>query len=173
MRKISIFGATGSIGQSTIDLIRRAPEAYDVVALSGGHNVAQLARDAIELNAEIAITAHEARLPELRAALAGSNVEAAAGAQALVEAASRPADWIMSAIVGAAGLAPGLKALEQGNTLALANKESLVCAGQLLMRTAAQHGQRQAQQKPRPAGNHAHHDLVHASALLVIHRRAA
>ncbi|MFP3382838.1 1-deoxy-D-xylulose-5-phosphate reductoisomerase [Tritonibacter sp. SIMBA_163] len=142
MRKISIFGATGSIGQNTIDLIRRDPEAYDIVALSGGHNVAQLARDAIELRAEVAITAHDHRLPELRAALAGSDVEAAAGADALVEAASRPADWIMSAIVGAAGLAPGLRALEQGSTLALANKESLVCAGRLLMKTAEAHGAR-------------------------------
>ncbi|WOI34079.1 1-deoxy-D-xylulose-5-phosphate reductoisomerase [Tritonibacter scottomollicae] len=142
MRKISIFGATGSIGQNTIDLIRRDPEAYDIVALSGGHNIAQLARDAIELRAEVAITAHDHRLPELRAALAGSDVEAAAGADALVEAASRPADWIMSAIVGAAGLAPGLRALEQGSTLALANKESLVCAGRLLMKTAEAHGAR-------------------------------
>ncbi|MCG7626377.1 1-deoxy-D-xylulose-5-phosphate reductoisomerase [Epibacterium sp. MM17-32] len=142
MRKISIFGATGSIGQNTIDLIRRQPDAYDVVALTGGHNIAQLAQDAIELRAEIAVTAHDARLPELRAALAGSTVEAAAGAEALLEAASRPADWIMSAIVGAAGLAPGLKALEQGTTLALANKESLVCAGALLMQTAERHGAR-------------------------------
>jgi len=142
MRKISIFGATGSIGQNTIDLIRRDPEAYDIVALSGGHNIAQLARDAIQLRAEVAITAHDHRLPELRAALAGSDVEAAAGADALVEAVSRPADWIMSAIVGAAGLAPGLRALEQGSTLALANKESLVCAGRLLMKTAEAHGAR-------------------------------
>jgi len=142
MRKISIFGATGSIGQNTIDLIRRDPEAYDIVALSGGHNIAQLARDAIQLRAEVAITAHDHRLPELRAALAGSDVEAAAGADALVEAVSRPADWIMSALVGAAGLAPGLRALEQGSTLALANKESLVCAGRLLMKTAEAHGAR-------------------------------
>jgi len=142
MRKISIFGATGSIGQNTIDLIRRQPDAYDVVALTGGHNIAQLAQDAIELRAEIAVTAHDARLPELRAALAGSAGEAAAGAEALLEAASRPADWIMSAIVGVAGLAPGLKALEQGTTLALANKESLVCAGALLMQTAERHGAR-------------------------------
>ncbi|NIZ14858.1 1-deoxy-D-xylulose-5-phosphate reductoisomerase [Phaeobacter sp. HF9A] len=142
MRRVSIFGATGSIGQNTIDLIRRDAARYDVVALSGGHNVAQLARDARELRAEVAITAYEARLPELRAALAGSDVEAAAGTQALLEAASRPADWIMSAIVGAAGLAPGLRALEQGSTLALANKESLVCAGRLLMQTAKAHGAR-------------------------------
>lgn len=139
MRKISIFGATGSIGQSTIDLIRRAPDAYDVVALTGGHNIARLAADAIALQADLAVTAHDDRLEDLRAALAGSGIEAAAGQAALIEAATRPADWIMSAIVGVAGLAPGLKALEQGATLALANKESLVCAGQLLLQTAARH----------------------------------
>lgn len=142
MRKISIFGATGSIGQNTIDLIRRDPESYDVVALSGGQNVAQLAADARALKADIAVTADETRLVELRAALEGSGVEAAAGATAIREAAARPADWVMSAIVGAAGLAPGLVALEQGATLALANKESLVTAGQLIMGTAETHGAR-------------------------------
>ncbi|MEP0156291.1 1-deoxy-D-xylulose-5-phosphate reductoisomerase [Pseudophaeobacter sp.] len=142
MRKISIFGATGSIGQSTIDLIKRAPQAYEVVALTGGRNIAQLARDAIDLRADLAVTAFEDQLPALRAALAGSEVEAAAGQAALIEAATRPADWIMSAIVGVAGLAPGLKALEQGTTLALANKESLVCAGALLLDTAKRHGAR-------------------------------
>ena len=141
-RKISIFGATGSIGQSTLDLIGRAPEDYDVVALTGGGNVAQLAADAHKFGADVAVIADEARLPELRAALAGSQTEAAAGQAALVEAATRPADWVMSAIVGAAGLEPGLKALEQGATLALANKESLVTAGKLLMETAAKHGAR-------------------------------
>ena len=140
MRKISIFGATGSIGQSTIDLIARAPDAYDVVALSGGRNIAQLAADAIALRADVAVTAFEDQLPALRQALAGSAVQAAAGPDALIEAAARPADWVMSAIVGVAGLAPGLKALEQGATLALANKESLVCVGQLLMQSARQHG---------------------------------
>ena len=139
-RKISIFGATGSIGQSTLDLIGRAPENYDVVALTGGGNVAQLAADAHKFGADVAVIADESRLPELRAALAGSQTEAAAGQVALVEAATRPADWVMSAIVGAAGLEPGLKALEQGATLALANKESLVTAGKLLMETAAKHG---------------------------------
>lgn len=141
-RKISIFGATGSIGQSTLDLIGRAPEDYDVVALTGGGNVAQLAADALKFGADVAVIADEARLPELRAALAGSQTEAAAGQAALLEAATRPADWVMSAIVGAAGLEPGLKALEQGATLALANKESLVTAGKLLMETAAKHGAR-------------------------------
>ena len=142
MRKITIFGATGSIGQSTIDLIRRAPLDYDVVALTGGRNIARLAEDAIALKADLAVTAHAELLEPLRQALAGSGVEAAAGQGALLEAATRPADWIMSAIVGAAGLAPGLKALEQGTTLALANKESLVCAGKLLLETAKRHGAR-------------------------------
>ncbi|MBQ4822972.1 1-deoxy-D-xylulose-5-phosphate reductoisomerase [Leisingera sp. HS039] len=142
MRKVSIFGATGSIGQNTIDLIRRAPDAYDVVALTGGANIARLAEDAVALRADVAVTAYDNRLPDLRAALAGTGVEAAAGQAALVEAAARPADWIMSAIVGAAGLAPGLEALKHGTTLALANKESLVCAGRLLLETAAAHGAR-------------------------------
>ncbi|TLP64346.1 1-deoxy-D-xylulose-5-phosphate reductoisomerase [Parasedimentitalea maritima] len=142
MRKISILGATGSIGQNTIDLIRRDSGAYDVVALTGGANIARLAEDAISLNADLAVTAYPNRLEELRTALAGTNVEVAAGQQALIEAAERPADWIMSAIVGAAGLAPGLAALRQGTALALANKESLVCAGALLLDTAREHNAR-------------------------------
>ena len=140
MRRVSVFGATGSIGQNTLDLIARAPDDYDVVALTGGRNIAQLARDAVALRADVAVTAHDDLLADLQAALAGSGVEAAAGQGALLEAAARPADWVMSAIVGAAGLAPGLVALEQGATLALANKESLVTAGPLLMETARAHG---------------------------------
>lgn len=140
MRRVTILGATGSIGQNTIDLIRRAPDAYNVVALTGAGNIAQLAADAIELRADIAVTGEEGRLSDLRDALAGTGIEAAAGAQAICDAAARPADWIMSAIVGAAGLAPGLEALKHGTTLALANKESLVCAGKLLLQTAATHG---------------------------------
>ncbi|WP_386167426.1 1-deoxy-D-xylulose-5-phosphate reductoisomerase [Sulfitobacter pontiacus] len=139
MKKISIFGATGSIGQNTIDLIARAPDAYDVVALTGASNIAQLAEDAQRLNAQLAVTAHEHLLDDLRDALSGTGVEAAAGPQAINEAAARPADWVMSAIIGAAGLAPGVEALKQGATLALANKESLVCAGQLMLDTAAAH----------------------------------
>ena len=140
MKKISIFGATGSIGQNTIDLIARAPDTYEVVALTGANNIAQLAQDAQRLNAKIAVTAHDHLLEDLRDALAGTGVEAAAGTQAINEAATRPADWVMSAIIGAAGLAPGVAALKQGATLALANKESLVCAGQLMLETAAAHG---------------------------------
>ncbi len=142
VRRVSILGATGSIGQNTIDLIRRAPLDYDVVALTGAGNIGQLARDAIELKADIAVTARDDLLDDLRAALKGSGVQAAAGATAICEAAARPADWIMSAIVGAAGLAPGLAALRHGTTLALANKESLVCAGALMLETAQTHGAR-------------------------------
>lgn len=138
MRTVSIFGATGSIGQSTLDLIGRG--AFDVIALTGGRNIAQLAKDAVTHRAKVAVTAFDDELPALRDALAGTGVEAAAGAQALEEAADRRADWIMSGIVGAAGLAPGLRALRHGTTLALANKESLVCAGPLLLAEAARHG---------------------------------
>ena len=140
MRRVTIFGATGSIGQNTIDLIDRDRDAYQVVALTGGHNIAQLAADAIRLGAEVAVTAHEGCYAALKDALAGSGVQAAAGQGALIEAAARPADWVMSSIVGAAGLAPGLRALENGAALALANKESMVCAGPLVMETARAHG---------------------------------
>ena len=139
MRRVSVLGATGSIGQNTIDLIKRAPKEYDVVALTGARNIAQLARDAIDLDAEIAVTADDTLLDDLRAALEGTDIGAAAGSDAIVEAAYRPADWIMSAIVGAAGLAPGMAALAQGTTLALANKESLVCAGGLLLQLSLIH----------------------------------
>ncbi|WP_281825457.1 1-deoxy-D-xylulose-5-phosphate reductoisomerase [Jannaschia rubra] len=138
MRRVSVFGSTGSIGQSTLDLIGRGD--FDVVALTGGANVTQLAADAIRLRAEVAVTAFDDRLEELRDALAGSGVEAAAGTAALEEAADRAADWTMSAIVGAAGLIPSLRALRHGGTLALANKESLVCAGPLLLSEAARRG---------------------------------
>ncbi len=142
MRRLSVFGATGSVGESTYDLLVRAGGAatYQTVALTGGRNVARLAEMARTLRAEIAVTAHEECLPALRDALAGTGIETAAGAHALAEAADRPANWVMSAIVGAAGLVPGMRALAQGATLALANKESLVTAGQLLMATAARHG---------------------------------
>ena len=140
MRSISIFGATGSIGQNTVDLIARAPDAYRVVALTGGANIAQLAQDAIRLKAEIAVTAHDEHLDDLRAALAGTGITATAGEAALIEVADRPVDWVMSAIVGAAGLAPGFRALRHGGTLALANKESLVTAGPLLLAEAQAHG---------------------------------
>jgi len=138
-RRISVFGATGSIGVNTLDLVARDPDLR-VVALTGGRNVALLAEQARRHRAEIAVTAHDDCLPALRDALSGSGIAVAAGAAALLEAAERPADWIMSAIVGAAGLAPGFRALAQGTRLALANKESLVTAGALLLDQAARHG---------------------------------
>ena len=141
-RTVSIFGATGSVGQNTIDLIARAPDDYEVVALTGASNIKQLAEDAKRLGARLAVTANDDLLGDLRDALEGSGVEAAAGETALAEAAARGADWTMSAIVGAAGLAPGLITLQQGGTLALANKESLVCAGSLMLETASKAGAR-------------------------------
>lgn len=139
MRSISIFGATGSVGCNTVDLVS-AREDIEVVAISGAGNIDLLARQAILLNVDIAVTADAGRLPDLADALAGSGIEVAAGADALVEAASRPVDWAMSAIVGAAGLPVSLAIAKQGGTLALANKESLVCAGALLKAQCAAHG---------------------------------
>lgn len=141
MRSVSIFGATGSIGEQTVDLLMRAggPQAFRVVALTGGRNVARLAEMAQALRAELAVCAEAADLQDLRDRLAGTGVEVAAGPGAIAEAADRPADWVMSAIVGAAGLVPGFRALRHGATLALANKESLVTAGPLLMAEAARH----------------------------------
>jgi 1-deoxy-D-xylulose-5-phosphate reductoisomerase len=141
MRRISVFGATGSVGESTYDLLIRAggAQAFHTVALTGGRNVARLAEMARELRADIAVTAHEDCLADLRDALSGSGIVAAGGQAAIAEAADRPADWVMSAIVGAAGLVPGMRALAHGTSLALANKESLVTAGQVLLATAARH----------------------------------
>ncbi|SFC56201.1 1-deoxy-D-xylulose-5-phosphate reductoisomerase [Tropicimonas isoalkanivorans] len=140
MKRVSILGATGSIGENTVDLIARAPEEHKVVALTGGRNVVRLAEQAIALNAELAVTCYPELKQQLADRLSGTGIEVAAGSEALLDAAARPADWVMSAIVGAAGLPPGLVALKQGATLALANKESLVCAGALLKETAAAHG---------------------------------
>lgn len=140
-RKVSILGATGSIGRNTVSLIedQGGPDIYEIVVLSGACNVGLLAEQARRLHARIAVTSEAGRLEELREALAGSGVEAAAGSAALTDAASEPVDWAMSAIVGAAGLAPGLRAARSGGVLALANKESLVCAGQLLQSVCEDH----------------------------------
>jgi 1-deoxy-D-xylulose-5-phosphate reductoisomerase len=139
--RVSVFGATGSIGESTFDLLARRSD-IQTVALTGGRNVTRLAEQARLLRAELAVTAHDDCYAALKDALAGTGIEVAAGTPALIDAASRPADWVMSAIVGAAGLEPGFRALAQGATLALANKESLVTAGPLLMREAARHNAR-------------------------------
>ena len=122
MRSISVLGATGSIGASTLDLIRRNREDWRVVALTANGNAQALAALAREFEAEVAVCADPAALPALSEALAGSGIEAMAGADALVEAARRPADIVMASIVGCAGLAPTMAAIEQGRTVALANK---------------------------------------------------
>ena len=140
MRSLTILGATGSIGASTLDLVRRNRDAFRVVALTGNSNVAVLAALAREFAAEIAVIGDEALLPDLRAALAGSGIASAGGAGALIEAARRPADLTVAAIVGCAGLAPTMAAIEQGRTVALANKEALVSAGGVMTRAVAQHG---------------------------------
>jgi len=136
MKRISVFGATGSIGQSTLDLVKRDRENFDVLALSGGRNIAQLAQDAISTGAQVAVTAFDEEYPALKEALAGTTVQAAAGHKALLEAADQSADLVMSAIVGAAGLEPGLRAMQAGADLALANKESMVAAGALMRKTS-------------------------------------
>ncbi len=142
MRSISIFGATGSIGSNTLDLIRRDKTAYRVIALSGAGNIKKLAAQAVEFNAKIAVTAYEDRLEDLQDALRGSGVECAGGANAIAAAAALPVDWGMSAIVGAAGLRASMALARHGGILALANKESLVCAGDLLLAECAAHGTR-------------------------------
>ena len=138
MRSLSIFGATGSVGTSTLDLVRRNLDDYQVVALTANSDVDALARLARESRARIAVIADPSRYAALKAALAGSGVEAAAGEQALVDAAQAGADWTMAAIVGCAGLRPTMAALQAGGTVALANKESLVSAGALMMDMARQ-----------------------------------
>jgi len=140
VRRITVFGATGSVGQSALDLVARDAAAYDVVALTGGRNLGQLAADARRLNADLAVTCYPECYNELKDLLADTNVEVAAGPGAIAQAAARPVDWALSAIVGAAGLVPGLEALSHGTTLALANKESLVTAGPLLLGRAKAHG---------------------------------
>ena len=140
-RTVTILGATGSVGRSTSALLEAAPEgAFAVEALVAGRDAAALAETARRLRARIAVLADPAGLPALREALAGSGIEAAAGPEAVIEAAARPADWTMAAIVGAAGLHPALAALRRGGTLALANKEALVCAGEIFLRAVRDAG---------------------------------
>ena len=139
-RTVTLLGATGSIGSSTIDLLRRDPDSYQIEAVTAHRNGAALARLALELGARFAAVAEPDAYDELKAGLSGSRIEAAAGPGALVEAAERPADWVMAAITGAASLKPTLAAAERGATVALANKECLVCAGALFMRRAAAAG---------------------------------
>ncbi len=139
-RRITILGATGSIGASTVDLIKRHPDRFCVEAVVAQRNVVQLAKTAREVGARVAVVVDATAYRALKEALAGTEIEAAAGESALVEAGERPADLLMAAISGAAGLKPTLAAIERGTTVALANKECLVCAGGLFMRRAARKG---------------------------------
>jgi 1-deoxy-D-xylulose-5-phosphate reductoisomerase len=139
-RTVTVLGATGSIGASTIDLLRRERACYRVEAVTAHRNGAALARLARELGARFAAVADPAAYDDLKSSLGSSDVEPAAGEDAVIEAAQRPADWVMAAITGAAGLKSTLAAAERGATIALANKECLVCAGDLFMRKAATAG---------------------------------
>jgi 1-deoxy-D-xylulose-5-phosphate reductoisomerase len=139
-RSLSIFGATGSVGLSTLDLVRQHRDKYRVVALTANGQAVELAELAKEFKPEIAVVADDAAYPALKEALAGTSINAAAGSAALIEAAQMGADWTMAAIVGCAGLPPTMAAIEAGKTVALANKEALVSAGELMMAAVARSG---------------------------------
>ena len=139
-RKISILGATGSVGTSTLDLVERSPDRFEVIALTAGSDAAGLAAAARRTGARLAVIADGSRLAELKAMLAGTDCRAATGADALNEAAAGEANWVMAAIVGCAGLSPVMAAIEAGRTVAFANKEALVSAGALMTDAAARHG---------------------------------
>ncbi len=139
-RRLSIFGATGSIGCNTLDLVRRNRVAYVVEALTAYRNVDLLIAQAQEFQPKLAVIGDPTLYAQLKAGLSGSGIEVAAGDHAVADAANRPVDWVMAAIVGAAGLEPTLRALQMGATVALANKECLVCAGDLFMREVERHG---------------------------------
>ncbi|WP_339826013.1 1-deoxy-D-xylulose-5-phosphate reductoisomerase [uncultured Parasphingorhabdus sp.] len=139
-KSISIFGATGSVGLSTLDLVRQHPDQYNIIAMTANSNASHLAALAREFSAEIAVVAEDSAYEELKQELAGTSIEAASGAEALVAAAALGADWTMAAIVGCAGLPPTLEALRCGKTVALANKEALVSAGALMITEAQKSG---------------------------------
>jgi 1-deoxy-D-xylulose-5-phosphate reductoisomerase len=139
-RTVTVLGATGSVGRSTLDLVARAPERFEVVALTANRDVEGLAAAARQVRAQRAVIADEGLLGPLREALAGSGVQAASGPAAIMEAAEAGADWTMAAIVGCAGLAPTMAAIRTGRTVALANKEALVSAGALMTGAATESG---------------------------------
>jgi 1-deoxy-D-xylulose-5-phosphate reductoisomerase len=141
-RTISIFGSTGSVGRSTVDLVAREPERWRVGVLTANRDAVALARQARALGARLAVVADDAAYANLKDALSGSGIESAAGAAALADAAELPSDIVMAAIVGAAGLAPTLRAVDRGARVAFANKETLVCAGELVKTRAAASGAR-------------------------------
>ncbi|WP_293906942.1 1-deoxy-D-xylulose-5-phosphate reductoisomerase [Phenylobacterium sp.] len=135
-RTVSVLGSTGSIGMSTLELFELAGVEVEIFALTAGRNAARLAEQALRWRPQVAVIEDEAALPELRERLQGSGIRTAAGAQAVTDVAAAEVQWVMSAIVGFAGLAPTLAAAKAGAIVALANKESLVCAGPSLLRTA-------------------------------------
>ncbi|HEY5598163.1 MAG TPA: 1-deoxy-D-xylulose-5-phosphate reductoisomerase, partial [Kiloniellales bacterium] len=128
-RRVTILGSTGSVGCNTLDLICRNPDSFAVEALTANGQAERLAEQAKRVGARLAVVADEDRYRDLKAALSGSGIEAAAGPAAVIEAAARPTDWVMAAIVGVAGLTPTMAAVRRGAVVALANKETLVCAG--------------------------------------------
>jgi 1-deoxy-D-xylulose-5-phosphate reductoisomerase len=137
---VTVLGSTGSVGQNTLDLVSRAPDAYRIQALTGNKNVEELVRQARKFKPNLAVIADDTKYAALKDGLSGSGVEVAAGREALVQAAAIPADWVMAGIVGMAGLEPTLAAAHQGATVALANKECLVCSGDLLLKTVESNG---------------------------------
>ncbi|MFS2009968.1 1-deoxy-D-xylulose-5-phosphate reductoisomerase [Azospirillum sp. CT11-132] len=139
-RSVTILGSTGSVGTQTVDLVSRDPERFPVEALTANRNVTLLAQQARQLNARLAVVADPAAYAELKSLLSGTGIEVAAGSEAVAAAAERPADWVMAAIVGAAGLEPTLAAVRRGAIVAFANKEVLVCAGALMMEEVKAHG---------------------------------
>jgi 1-deoxy-D-xylulose-5-phosphate reductoisomerase len=140
-RSVSLLGSTGSVGTQTVDLLSAAPPGrFRVRALVAGRNAALLAEQAVSLGAELAVVSDPAAYPALQQALSGTGVRAAAGREAVIEAAALPADWTMAAITGAVGLAPTLAAIRRGGAIALANKEALVCAGDVMLRAVAEAG---------------------------------
>ena len=139
-KRITVLGATGSVGRNTLDLIGRNPGLFEVVALTANRNAEGLAELALRHGARLAVLADESGYSELKERLAGTGIEAAAGPDALIEAATRPADCVMAGIIGAAGLRPTLAAVAQGRRVALANKECLVCAGEMFMEAVRRAG---------------------------------
>jgi 1-deoxy-D-xylulose-5-phosphate reductoisomerase len=138
-RRVTILGSTGSVGCNTVDIVRRDPAAYQIEALTAQNNVDLLIEQAMLLKPRLAVVGAETHYPRLKQALAGSGIEVAAGRDAVIDAAARPADWVMASIVGAAGLEPTLAAVRRGAMIGLANKETLVCAGELVMAEVAKH----------------------------------
>lgn len=139
-RRLTVLGATGSVGCNTLDLVGRTPEKFEIVALTANRNARDLAELAIRHKAEVAVVADPGAFGELKDCLSGTSVEATSGADALIEAASRPADWTMASIMGAAGLRPTFAAARQGGHIALANKECLVTAGQIFVDAVGKSG---------------------------------